>query len=81
MHMFSPAYGKSDRTETKDDSFANAVANGLSRLDAAWRLDQYGYNELPKMSTNPLLKFMSYFWGPIPCKIEAAAILSGLVQH
>ena len=30
---------------------------------------------------NPLLKFLSYFWGPIPWMIEAAAILSAVVQH
>ena len=31
--------------------------------------------------TNPLLKFLSYFWGPIPWMIEAAVILSGVVRH
>ncbi len=30
---------------------------------------------------HPLLKFLSYFWGPIPWMIEAAVILSGAVQH
>jgi hypothetical protein len=28
-----------------------------------------------------LLKFLSYFWGPIPWMIEAAVILSGVVRH
>ncbi len=27
------------------------------------------------------LKFLSYFWGPIPWMIEAAVILSGVVRH
>jgi H+-transporting ATPase len=27
------------------------------------------------------LKFMSYFWGPIPWMIEAAVVLSALVRH
>ncbi len=27
------------------------------------------------------LKFLSYFWGPIPWMIEVAVILSGVVQH
>ena len=31
--------------------------------------------------TNPLLKFLSYFWGPIPWMIEIAVILSGVVRH
>ena len=28
-----------------------------------------------------ILKFLSYFWGPIPWMIEAAVILSALAQH
>ena len=27
------------------------------------------------------LKFLSYFWGPIPWMIEVAVILSGVVRH
>jgi H+-transporting ATPase len=54
---------------------------GLSQEEAERRLAQYGYNELAEEKTNPLLKFLSYFWGPIPWMIEVAAILSGLVRH
>ena len=42
---------------------------------------QYGYNEIAEKRTNPFLKFLSYFWGPIPWMIEAAVILSALVRH
>lgn len=28
-----------------------------------------------------LLKFLSYFWGPIPWMIEAAVILSAVARH
>jgi H+-transporting ATPase len=38
-----------------------------------------GYNELPEKKENVLLKFLSYFWGPIPWMIEVAAILSIVV--
>jgi H+-transporting ATPase len=55
--------------------------DGLSQAEAQARLRQYGYNELPEEKTNPLLKFLSYFWGPIPWMIEAAAILSAVVRH
>lgn len=41
---------------------------------------QYGYNELVEQQPHPFLKFLSYFWGPIPWMIEAAALLSALVR-
>jgi H+-transporting ATPase len=54
---------------------------GLTQEEAKKRLAQYGPNALEERKANPLLKFLSYFWGPIPWMIEAAAILSGIVQH
>jgi H+-transporting ATPase len=54
---------------------------GLTQAEAQERLAHYGYNELPETKTNPYLKFLSYFWGPIPWMIEVAAILSALVRH
>ena len=30
---------------------------------------------------NPFLKFLSYFWGPIPWMIEIAAVLSAVARH
>ena len=44
--------------------------NGLTQAEAAKRLTQYGPNEIEEKKTNPLLKFLSYFWGPIPWMIE-----------
>ncbi len=55
--------------------------DGLSKAEAAKRLAQYGPNEIAEHKTNPLLKFLSYFWGPIPWMIEIAVILSGAVGH
>jgi H+-transporting ATPase len=55
--------------------------DGLSEAEARKRLAQYGPNEIAEKKTNPLLKFLSYFWGPIPWMIEAAVILSGVVRH
>ncbi len=54
---------------------------GLTQADAQKRLAQYGPNELTEKKTNLLLKFLSYFWGPIPWMIEVAVILSGVVRH
>ncbi len=55
--------------------------DGLSQAEAQKRLTQYGPNEIEEKKTNPFLKFLSYFWGPIPWMIEAAVILSGVVRH
>ena len=55
--------------------------HGLSKAEAIRRLAQYGPNEIAEHKTNPLLKFLSYFWGPIPWMIEIAVILSGAVGH
>jgi H+-transporting ATPase len=54
---------------------------GLSKVEASKRLGQYGPNEIEEVKTNALLKFLSYFWGPIPWMIEVAVILSGAVGH
>jgi H+-transporting ATPase len=55
--------------------------DGLSQAEAQKRLTQYGPNEIAEKKTNELLKFLTYFWGPIPWMIEAAVILSGVVRH
>ena len=55
--------------------------DGLRQADAQKRLAQFGPNEIEEKKTNPFLKFLSYFWGPIPWMIEVAVILSGVVGH
>jgi H+-transporting ATPase len=55
--------------------------DGLTQTEASKRLTKDGPNELPVKKTNALLKFLSYFWGPIPWMIEVAVILSGVVKH
>jgi H+-transporting ATPase len=54
---------------------------GLTKAEADKRLAQDGPNEIAEKTVNPLLKFLSYFWGPIPWMIEAAAVLSAVVHH
>jgi H+-transporting ATPase len=79
------------KPESKDDLRSLPMAelqaklgsspDGLSQAEAQKRLIQYGPNEIEEKKTNLLLKFLSYFWGPIPWMIEIAVILSGVVQH
>lgn len=54
---------------------------GLSQEEAEHRITEYGYNELEEKRVNPVLKFLSYFWGPIPWMIEVAAVLSIILRH
>jgi H+-transporting ATPase len=55
--------------------------DGLTQAEAQRRLTQYGPNEIAEKKTNEILKFLSYFWGPIPWMIEAAVILSAAARH
>jgi len=55
--------------------------NGLSSPEARDRLERYGPNEISEKKVSPILKFLSYFWGPIPWMIEVAAILSAIIRH
>ena len=66
-----------------DDLFQRLSSSekGLTTSEAQSRLEQYGYNEIAEKKVNPLLKLLSYFWGPIPWMIEVAAILSAVVHH
>jgi H+-transporting ATPase len=59
----------------------HSSADGLSQTDAQQRLIQYGPNEIEEKKINSFLKFLSYFWGPIPWMIEAAVILSAVARH
>ncbi|MBS2132174.1 plasma-membrane proton-efflux P-type ATPase (plasmid) [Burkholderia thailandensis] len=66
--------GSSTAAEAQD-------VQGLTSSDAARRLAQVGENALAEAHVSAFAKFLSYFWGPIPWMIEAAALLSALVAH
>ena len=55
--------------------------DGLTQEDAQKRLTQFGPNEIEEKHTSAFLKFLSYFWGPIPWMIEVAVVLSAVDRH
>ena len=59
----------------------DASGDGLTKEEAQHRLEEYGYNEIEEKRVSPVLKFLSYFWGPIPVMIIIAAILSAVLRH
>ncbi|MCG6948071.1 MAG: plasma-membrane proton-efflux P-type ATPase [Acidobacteria bacterium] len=63
------------------DAEFDTASEGLATSEVANRLERFGPNELPEHPRNVLRTFLSYFWGPIPWMIEAAAVLSAVVHH
>ncbi len=63
------------------DVTSGVSSGGLTDSEVTERLERWGYNELAEKKDNPLLKFLGYFWGPIPWMIEAALVLSAIVEH
>lgn len=58
-----------------------STSKGLSKTEAAARLTEFGPNALVEKKVSPWVKFLSYFWGPIPWMIEVAAVLLAIVRH
>jgi H+-transporting ATPase len=86
MHPTTPPNEAFSAEPAKSDLSAlfkelSSSPEGLSGAEAKKRLDQYGPNALEEKKENALLKFLSYFWGPIPWMIEVAAVLSAMVGH
>jgi H+-transporting ATPase len=53
---------------------------GLGNKEARDRLSRFGYNEIREREETLWHRVFRRFWGPIPWMIEAAAILSAVVQ-
>lgn len=63
-----------------DDLLLTHPQTGLTHEQAAQRLKTFGPNQLVEVKVNQLLKFLSYFLGPIAFLIEAACIVSAIVK-
>jgi H+-transporting ATPase len=66
-----------------DDIFRQLQSSktGLSSEEVNKRIQQYGPNDIPEKKINPFVKFLRYFWGPIPWMIEAAVIMSAMINR
>ncbi|KAF9114482.1 hypothetical protein BGX27_010712 [Mortierella sp. AM989] len=63
-----------------DDLFLTNPQTGLTQEQVAERLRTFGRNELIEVKRNRLLKFLSYFTGPIALLIQLACIISAIVK-
>jgi H+-transporting ATPase len=70
-----------EKTSESETAFEHYAKNGLSSEEVEKTRQLYGTNDIPEKKVNPLTKFLGYFWGPIPWMIEAAAVLSIVIQH
>lgn len=61
-------------------SLLNTPESGLSTVEAARRLKQFGPNELEENEKSPLLKLLEQFWGPMPIMIWIAIFVELLTN-
>ncbi|CAO3630008.1 unnamed protein product [Cunninghamella blakesleeana] len=55
------------------------TGSGLTSQEVAERTAKFGPNELPERKTNPFIKFLMYFTGPISYLIEISCIIAAVV--
>lgn len=79
--IIDPEKSKSSSNEELLKMLETEIEKGLTDKQAADRLLECGYNEISEKEETALMKFLKNFWGPIPWMIEAAAILSAIIQH
>ena len=58
-----------------------SVVEGLDEAEVEKRLKTYGRNEVAARKKNPIIEFLSRFWGPMPWLLELAIALSVFLGH
>jgi H+-transporting ATPase len=62
-------------------TFLETTSDGLTESEAEKRFAIFGYNEITEKKKNPLLEFLSRYWGPMPWLLELAMALSIILRH
>jgi H+-transporting ATPase len=79
--------GQDNQPDAKDVPISELLRSlsttekGLTGGEAESRLQRYGRNEIVEKQRSAVAAFLRYFWGPIPWMIEAAAIISAVIQR
>uniref|UniRef100_A0A0K3CLV9 P-type H(+)-exporting transporter n=1 Tax=Rhodotorula toruloides TaxID=5286 RepID=A0A0K3CLV9_RHOTO len=68
--------GSAKAKKIPDDWLRTDIGRGLDDAEVEKRRGDFGYNELSSPSENQILKFISYFRGPILYVMEIAVILA-----
>jgi H+-transporting ATPase len=58
-----------------------ATTDGLTDREAEKRNAIFGFNEVVEKKKNPILNFLSRYWGPMPWLLEAAIILAYILKR
>ena len=59
----------------------DSSTNGLTESEATHRTQKFGFNEVAEKRGNPVLAFLSRYWGPMPWLLELAIVLSFVLKH
>lgn len=57
------------------------TTDGLTESEASNRIGIFGFNEVAEKKRNPVLDFLSRYWGPMPWLLELAIVLSSVLHH
>jgi H+-transporting ATPase len=58
-----------------------ATTDGLTDREAEKRNAIFGFNEVVEKKKNPIVNFLSRYWGPMPWLLEAAIILAYILKR
>ena len=66
---------------TETFKLLRSSTGGLTTEEVQRRLQVFGSNEVAEKRKNPVLDFLSRYWGPMPWLLELAIVLSVVLNH